>query len=153
VRVAVFVVNLIGRRNFLKSILLEVTHFMCCNQPNLLEMKIKLKLVSVALTSLSESEPFLKQKNLGNQYDWTALAGASLLDFPSRWCDRLRDQLDLSYRLHHIYKVIILDHQDQGLCKHYWVVQKILAFPSGEHWLDSESIPTRNSCRLFESSY
>lgn len=60
---------------------------------------------------------FLAQKNLGNQYDWTALAGASLAlaEFPHP-ADTIAfwDQLDLSYRLHHIHQVIILDHQDCG---------------------------------------
>lgn len=54
---------------------------------------------------------------LPQQYDWTALAGASLAisGFPHEaestvfW-----DQLELSYKLHAIEKVIILDHQDCG---------------------------------------
>ncbi len=58
---------------------------------------------------------FLSLQNLGGQYDFTALAGASLAlsgmphqhDAEAFW-----DQLDISYRLHHIQKVIILDHQD-----------------------------------------
>jgi hypothetical protein len=60
---------------------------------------------------------FLSLQNLGGQYDLTALAGASLAisgmphsyDAQAFW-----DQLDISYRLHHIKKVIILDHQDCG---------------------------------------
>ncbi|GAB4197140.1 MAG: hypothetical protein Fur006_45380 [Coleofasciculaceae cyanobacterium] len=59
----------------------------------------------------------MAMQKLGNQYDWTALAGASLAlaGFPHK-ADTLAfwDQLDLSYRLHHINKVIILDHQDCG---------------------------------------
>ena len=58
---------------------------------------------------------FLSLKNLGNQYDLTALAGASLAlsgiphqaDAEAFW-----DQLELSYRLHHIQKVMIFDHQN-----------------------------------------
>ncbi|GET37263.1 carbonic anhydrase [Microseira wollei] len=58
---------------------------------------------------------FLSLQNLTNKYDFTALAGASLAlsgiphqaDAQAFW-----DQLDLSYRLHHIRKVIILDHED-----------------------------------------
>jgi len=54
---------------------------------------------------------------LPQKYDWTALAGASLAisGFPHKaeatvfW-----DQLDLSYKLHSIEKVIILDHEDCG---------------------------------------
>ena len=58
---------------------------------------------------------FLSMQNLTNKYDLTALAGSSLAlsgiphqaDAQAFW-----DQLDLSYRLHHITKVIILDHED-----------------------------------------
>ena len=58
---------------------------------------------------------FLSMQNLTNKYDLTALAGSSLAlsgiphqaDAQAFW-----DQLDLSYRLHHIRKVIILDHED-----------------------------------------
>jgi hypothetical protein len=56
---------------------------------------------------------FLSLQNLGGQYDFTALAGASLAlsGMPHQY-DAFWDQLDISYRLHHIKKVIILDHQD-----------------------------------------
>lgn len=58
---------------------------------------------------------YLSLNNLGNQYDLTALAGASLAlsgiphqaDAEAFW-----DQLELSYRLHNIKKVMIFDHQD-----------------------------------------
>lgn len=60
---------------------------------------------------------FLGNKNLREEYDWTALAGASLavagFPHPSD-AEAFWDQLDLSYRLHHINKVIVLDHQDCG---------------------------------------
>jgi hypothetical protein len=58
---------------------------------------------------------FLSLQNLGGQYDFTALAGASLAlsGMPHQYdADAFWDQLDISYRLHHIKKVIILDHQD-----------------------------------------
>jgi carbonic anhydrase len=58
---------------------------------------------------------FLSLQNLGNLYDLTALAGASLaLSGVPHQSDAMAfwDQLDISYRLHHIKKVIILDHQD-----------------------------------------
>ncbi len=66
---------------------------------------------------VASEQYFLSLQHLGNQYDWTALAGASLAlaafphpaDTTAFW-----DQLDLSYRLHHIEKVVILDHQDCG---------------------------------------
>lgn len=60
---------------------------------------------------------FLRDKNLDNQYDWLALAGASLAlsGFPSpAETKTFWEQLDLSYNLHKIKKVIILDHQDCG---------------------------------------
>lgn len=66
---------------------------------------------------LSKERDFLAIKKLGNEYDWTALAGASLaLDgFPHKAdAEAFYDQLDLSYKLHHINKVIIIDHQDCG---------------------------------------
>jgi hypothetical protein len=61
---------------------------------------------------------FLSLQNLTNQYDLTALAGSSLAltglphaaDAEAFW-----DQLELSYRLHHIQRVIIIDHQDCGV--------------------------------------
>ncbi len=58
---------------------------------------------------------FLSLQNLGNLYDMTALAGSSLaLSGVPHQADAMAfwDQLDISYRLHHIKKVIILDHQD-----------------------------------------
>jgi hypothetical protein len=58
---------------------------------------------------------FLSLQNLSNLYDLTALAGSSLaLSGVPHQSDAMAfwDQLDISYRLHHIKKVIILDHQD-----------------------------------------
>jgi hypothetical protein len=58
---------------------------------------------------------FLSLQNLGNLYDLTALAGSSLaLSGVPHQSDAMAfwDQLDISYRLHHIKKVIIIDHQD-----------------------------------------
>ncbi len=60
---------------------------------------------------------FLNTKSLDNSYDWLTLAGASLAlaGFPKpAETETFWDHLDLSYRLHHIQKVIILDHQDCG---------------------------------------
>ncbi len=65
-----------------------------------------------------ESEfSFLSLQHLDHQYDWMALAGASLAltGFPhTAEADAFWDQLDLSRQLHQIEKVIILDHQDCG---------------------------------------
>lgn len=66
---------------------------------------------------LEAERSFLAAQNLTNQYDWTALAGASLAlsNFPhSADTAAFWDQLNLSYQLHRIKKVIILDHQDCG---------------------------------------
>jgi hypothetical protein len=61
---------------------------------------------------------FLSLQNLTNQYDLTALAGSSLaltgLPHPAD-AEAFWDQLELSYRLHHIQRVIIIDHQDCGV--------------------------------------
>jgi len=62
-------------------------------------------------------ETFLTNQGLDRLYDLTALAGASLAlaNFP-HLADRSAfwDQLDISYKLHHIQKVILFDHQDCG---------------------------------------
>jgi hypothetical protein len=64
---------------------------------------------------------FLSLQNLGGQYDLTALAGASLAlsGMPHQYdADAFWDQLDISYRLHQIKKVIVLDHQDCAVYKY-----------------------------------
>lgn len=66
---------------------------------------------------LESERYFLALQHLGNQYDWTALAGASLAltGFPhTAEAEAFWDQLALSRQLHQIEKVIILDHQDCG---------------------------------------
>lgn len=66
---------------------------------------------------LAEEFHFLSLKNLKNQYDLTALAGAALalagFPHPSD-TEAFWDQLNISHQLHHIEKVIIIDHQDCG---------------------------------------
>lgn len=60
---------------------------------------------------------FLINSNLDHEFDWLSLAGASLAlaDFPSHAdTEVFWEQLELSSNLHHIEKVIILDHQDCG---------------------------------------
>ncbi|AFY73766.1 Carbonic anhydrase [Synechococcus sp. PCC 7502] len=60
---------------------------------------------------------FLKTEGLEGKYDWTALAGASLslANFPHpAETEAFWDQLDISYKLHHVRQVIICDHQDCG---------------------------------------
>jgi hypothetical protein len=66
---------------------------------------------------LTVERKFLGLKNLRNEYDLTALAGASLalagFPHPSD-AEAFWDQLDISVRLHQIKKVLIIDHQDCG---------------------------------------
>jgi carbonic anhydrase len=65
---------------------------------------------------ISIEQNFLNQQ-LGGQYDLLTLAGASLAltGFPhDAEATTFWDQLELSRELHHIEKVIILDHQDCG---------------------------------------
>ena len=66
---------------------------------------------------LTIEREFLGLKKMRNQYDLTALAGASLalagFPHPSD-AEAFWDQLDISVRLHQIKKVIVIDHQDCG---------------------------------------
>jgi hypothetical protein len=62
-------------------------------------------------------QQFLAQKQLSHRYDWVALAGASLAlaGFPhAAEAETFWDQLKISQQLHHINRVILLDHQDCG---------------------------------------
>ncbi len=66
---------------------------------------------------IEAEQNFLSLSHLEKQYDWTALAGASLAisGFPhTAEAEVFWDQLALSRQLHQIEKVIILDHQDCG---------------------------------------
>ncbi len=113
----------IDRRQFLKYIagtasLLATT---AINAPPALAEKKLPKLPKALVLScidyrvLEAERYFLSLQNLGNLYDMTALAGSSLaLSGVPHQADAMAfwDQLDISYRLHHIKKVIILDHQD-----------------------------------------
>lgn len=110
----------ITRRRFLQSLLpgaLALT-VLSAEKPALAERPPKALVLSCIDFRILESERyFLSLQNLGNQYDWTALAGASLAlsGFPHKAdADAFWDQLELSYQLHQIQKVIILDHQDCG---------------------------------------
>lgn len=110
-----------GRRYFLKSLLSGAIAFTVLQptQPARAEEREAKALVlsCIDFRFLGSERYFLSLQNLGNQYDWTALAGASLAlaGFPSGAdTQAFWDQLDLSYKLHHIKKVIILDHQDCG---------------------------------------
>jgi len=80
--------------------------------------KAKALVLSCIDFRLIEAErSFLSLQHLGNQYDWVALAGASLAltGFPhGAEAEAFWDQLALSQQLHQIEKAIVLDHQDCG---------------------------------------
>jgi hypothetical protein len=110
-----------SRRQFLRQILgagsLATGMFLGQNCAFAAEKKLPKALVlsCIDYRILEAERYFLSLQNLSNQYDFTALAGSSLAltglphqaDATAFW-----DQLEISYRVHHIKKVIILDHQD-----------------------------------------
>ncbi|MFB2920142.1 MULTISPECIES: carbonic anhydrase [Aerosakkonema] len=107
----------IHRRNFLQLLPGALSLAILSNtQPAKAANTTKALVLSCIDSRLLEAQRyFLSLQHLGNQYDLTALAGASLAlsgiphqaDAEAFW-----DQLELSYRLHHIQKVMIFDHQD-----------------------------------------
>ncbi len=113
----------IDRRRFLKYMLgaaALTTTSLVGSQPAWAEKKPAkspkaLVLSCIDYRILEAERYFLSLQNLSNLYDLTALAGSSLaLSGVPHQSDAMAfwDQLDISYRLHHIKKVIILDHQD-----------------------------------------
>ncbi len=110
------------RRWFLRSLLSGVAIafplLMVAEPAKATEHQAKALVLSCIDFRFLESErSFLALQHLNNQYDWTALAGASLAltGFPhTAEAEAFWDQLALSRQLHHIEKVIILDHQDCG---------------------------------------
>lgn len=107
------------RRWFLRFLLLGAIAPLLNSQSALAaNHKAKALVLSCIDFRFVESERyFLSLQHLGSQYDWTALAGASLAlaGFPhAAEAEAFWDQLELSRRLHQIEKVIILDHQDCG---------------------------------------
>jgi hypothetical protein len=112
---------LVSRRHFLKTFLPGALAFTILQSAAPARAEIHqaktLVLSCIDFRFLTAERNFLKIKNLRDEYDWTALAGASLAvtGFPHQSdAEAFWDQLDLSYRLHHINKVIVLDHQDCG---------------------------------------
>jgi len=110
-----------SRRHFLKSFLPGVVVFtvLQSTKPSQAEVHQTKALVlsCIDFRFLTAERSFLKSKNLTNEYDLTALAGASLAltGFPHKSdAEAFWDQLDISYQLHHINQVIIIDHQDCG---------------------------------------
>jgi hypothetical protein len=108
------------RRHFLRSLLPGiVTPLLLKTLPaKAAEHQAKALVLSCIDFRFLETERyFLSLQHLSNQYDWTALAGASLAlsGFPhTAEAEAFWDQLELSHNLHHITKVIVLDHQDCG---------------------------------------
>ena len=65
-------------------------------------------------------------KHLIGKYDYVILAGGTLgplVDFPPtpmlHWQQAFLDHLSLSHTLHHITRVVVLDHLDCGACKKF----------------------------------
>jgi hypothetical protein len=112
----------ISRRTFLRSLLpgfaIAFPLLLATQPARATEHTAKALVLSCIDFRFIESERyFLSLQHLGNQYDWTALAGASLAltGFPhAAEAETFWDQLALSRQLHQIEKVIILDHQDCG---------------------------------------
>lgn len=108
----------VNRRSFLKLIVPGAISLSVLSQtqPALAQKSAKALVLSCIDFPVLEAERyFLSLQNLTNQFDFTALAGSSLaltgLPHPAD-AQAFWDQLELSYRLHHIQKVIIIDHQD-----------------------------------------
>ncbi len=110
-----------SRRHFLRSLLPAAVVFSILQSAAVANAETHqakaLILSCIDFRFLTAERYFLKNKNLTGKYDWTALAGASLaiagFPHPSD-AEAFWDQLDISYKLHHIHKVIIIDHQDCG---------------------------------------
>jgi carbonic anhydrase len=69
---------------------------------------------------VDDTEAFMAGKGMKNRYDHIVLAGAALGaitdKFPS-WNQTFWQHLDVAISLHHIKKVMILDHRDCGAYK------------------------------------
>jgi carbonic anhydrase len=65
----------------------------------------------------NETENYMASRGLAHNYDHVMLAGASLgahnKKFPN-WEQTFLDQVDVAISLHHIHKVIVMDHRDCG---------------------------------------
>jgi hypothetical protein len=109
------------RRTFLKLLLIKslgLSFWLSSSLSAKADNKTKALVLScIDFRFIDFEQNFLKNNNLDHQFDWLSLAGASLAlaDFPSHSSTEVFwEQLELSYQLHHIEKVIILDHQDCG---------------------------------------
>lgn len=69
---------------------------------------------------INETEAYMSGRGLRDKYDHVILAGASLgahNDKYPNWGQTFSDHLDVAINLHHIHKVIIMDHRDCGAYK------------------------------------
>jgi len=110
-----------SRRHFLSSFLPAAVAFTVLQSATPAKAEVNqaqaLVISCIDFRFLRAEYSFLNNKNLTDKYDLTALAGASLAltGFPHKSdAQAFWDQLDISYKLHHIHKVIIIDHQDCG---------------------------------------
>ena len=105
-------------RSFLPGLAIAFPLLLTAQPARAAEHKAKALVLScIDFRFLEAERDLLSLQHLGNQYDWTALAGASLAltGFPHKAeAEAFWDQLALSRQLHQIEKVIILDHQDCG---------------------------------------
>jgi carbonic anhydrase len=63
---------------------------------------------------------YMERRKLTNKYDHVILAGASLgaqTDKYPAWGKTFWEHLDVAIQLHHIHKVLVLDHRDCGAYK------------------------------------
>ncbi len=110
-----------GRRWFLRVGLLGAAAFPLLGKPQPAQAEPHqaqaLVLSCIDFRMVEAEQQFLAQKQLSHRYDWVALAGASLAlaGFPhAAEAETFWDQLKISQQLHHINRVILLDHQDCG---------------------------------------
>ena len=69
---------------------------------------------------VDDTERYMTERGLRDKYDHVILAGASLgatTDKYPAWNQTFLDHLDVAIKLHHIKKVIVLDHRDCGAYK------------------------------------
>jgi carbonic anhydrase len=69
---------------------------------------------------VDDTEKYMSSRGLRDKYDHVILAGASLgatSDKKPAWNQTFWEHLDVAIALHHIEKVIVLDHRDCGAYK------------------------------------
>jgi hypothetical protein len=72
---------------------------------------------------ISDTIEFLESQCYAHAFDFTTLAGASLgfnqHEYPC-WNETFLQQVDLAIELHHIKKIIVIDHMDCGAYKLFY---------------------------------